>query len=134
MIRVVVDTNVLVSALIKAHGAEAFVLSLVAEKTLSWCASPSILAEYGAVLGRRKFVHLSETYVTALLKLAGEAELVTPSFVLKESPHEPDNRFLECAEAATADYLVTGNLRHFPTQWKKTRIVNARQLLQAVNK
>ena len=30
------------------------------------------------------------------------------------SPHQPDNRFLECAEAALATYLVTGNSRHFP--------------------
>jgi predicted nucleic acid-binding protein len=31
-----------------------------------------------------------------------------------------DNQFLECAEAAQADYLVTGNIRHFPEVWKET--------------
>jgi len=36
---------------------------------------------------------------------------------------------LECAQAARADYLVTGNLKHFPTSWTETRIVTARWLL-----
>ena len=48
---------------------------------------------------------------------------------LSACPDGDDNRFLECAAAAEADYLVTGNKRHFPMQWKKTRIVNARELL-----
>jgi predicted nucleic acid-binding protein len=41
-----------------------------------------------------------------------------------------DNKFLECAEAANADYLVTGNKRHFPRAWKVTRVVNARELIE----
>ena len=36
---------------------------------------------------------------------------------------------LECAEVASADYLVTGNKRHFPKRWKVTAVVNARELL-----
>jgi predicted nucleic acid-binding protein len=64
MIRVVVDTNVLVSALLKENGAEAAVLFDVAEKTLRWCVSPRILAEYESVLRRPKFSHVSETYIT----------------------------------------------------------------------
>ena len=41
----------------------------------------------------------------------------------------PDNRFLECAEAAEADYLVTGNTRHFPRSYQNTQIVSGRRLL-----
>lgn len=43
-----------------------------------------------------------------------------------------DNIFLECAQAAGAAYLVTGNPRHFPDIWHYTRIVTARQLLNIV--
>jgi predicted nucleic acid-binding protein len=43
-----------------------------------------------------------------------------------------DNRFLECAESAGADFLVTGNRRHFPKVWKTARIVNAREFLSSV--
>jgi predicted nucleic acid-binding protein len=60
--------------------------------------------------------------------LASEAILVTPTNRLDVSPDEPDNRVLECAEAATADFLVTGNKRHFPKRWKNTGVVNAREL------
>ena|ERR1700692_3255956 len=134
MTRVVIDTNVLVSALLNEHGAEAAVLFTVADKKLIWCLSPAILNEYQEVLRRPKFSHLSEVYRTALLRLAAEAEQVTPSFILKESPHEPDNRFLECAETVQADYLVTGNSRHFPKHWKNTKIVNARQLIDLLKK
>ena len=41
---------------------------------------------------------------------------------------------VECAEAANAGYLVTGNKRHFPVRWKKTEILNARELLAKLNK
>jgi predicted nucleic acid-binding protein len=40
-----------------------------------------------------------------------------------------DNRFLECAEAARAHYLVTGNIRHFPEVWEETRIVTPREFI-----
>jgi predicted nucleic acid-binding protein len=41
-----------------------------------------------------------------------------------------DNRFLECAEAGKADYIVTGNKRDFPSKWRQTQIVNSRELLE----
>jgi predicted nucleic acid-binding protein len=44
------------------------------------------------------------------------------------SPDEQNNRVLECAEAAAADFLITGNKRHFPKRWKATQILNAREL------
>jgi predicted nucleic acid-binding protein len=45
--------------------------------------------------------------------------------------HDPeDNRFLECAEAARADYLATGSKRHFPRNRRQTLVVNARELIE----
>ena len=40
--------------------------------------------------------------------------------------------FLECADAARADYAVTGNLRHFPRFWKKTKIITPREFIGLV--
>lgn len=59
---------------------------------------------------------------------------ITPTHTLQESPDETDNPFLECAEAASADYLVTGNIKHFPLEFKTTRIVTPAQLLALSNK
>ena len=64
--------------------------------------------------------------------LKDQATMVTPRDIVTESKDEPDNRFLECAEEADADYLVTGNKRHFPKSWKSTRIVNSREFIQVV--
>jgi predicted nucleic acid-binding protein len=60
--------------------------------------------------------------------------MIAPATTLAVSPDETDNRFLECAEAAGADFLVTGNRRHFPNVWKTTRIVSARELVEFVLK
>jgi len=43
-----------------------------------------------------------------------------------------DNRFLECADAACADYLVTGNQRLFSRFWKKTKVITSREFIGIV--
>jgi predicted nucleic acid-binding protein len=43
-----------------------------------------------------------------------------------------DNKFLECADAARADYFVTGNQRHFPRFWKKTTVISSREFIGIV--
>jgi predicted nucleic acid-binding protein len=54
---------------------------------------------------------------------------VTPRAVLNLSNHEPDNRIYECAQAAHARYIVTGNRKHFAQSYKSIEIANTRQLL-----
>jgi len=58
------------------------------------------------------------------------AQIVSPSRKLTIANDPADNRFLECAEAARADYLVTGNKRHLPPKWRQTSVVNARELIE----
>jgi uncharacterized protein len=43
-----------------------------------------------------------------------------------------DNVFIECADAARADYLVTGDQRHFPKFWKSTKVINSREFLYVI--
>ena len=40
-----------------------------------------------------------------------------------------DDKFIECADAARADYLITGNRRHFPAFWKGTKIITPREFI-----
>ena len=56
--------------------------------------------------------------------------MVTQANTLQISKDEADNRFYECAEAAAADYLVTGNIKHFPKDHKTTKIVTPRQMFE----
>jgi predicted nucleic acid-binding protein len=39
---------------------------------------------------------------------------------------------LECANAASADFLVTGNVKHFPPDWANVRVVTPRQFLDVL--
>lgn len=55
---------------------------------------------------------------------------VTPTVTLKISSDDDDNRIYECAAEALADYIVTGNTRHFPRPYKATRILTSRQLVE----
>lgn len=132
MTKVVLDTNVVVSAMLVRRGNEAQVLRLALSKMLLVCVTKEILSEYDEVLHRQKFRFLSENSIRAVLKGLSQGEVPRPEFALSASPDLKDNRFLECAEAARADYLVTGNKRHFPSAWKDTKIVNARELLEAI--
>lgn len=62
----------------------------------------------------------------ALIRFGGASRTIN------ESVDDADNRFLECAEAARADFLVTGNKRHFPKRWNETQVVNARELVEMI--
>src|SRR6266853_3358908 len=126
--RVVLDTNVVVSAALHIGGLEAQVIELIAARVLSLYISSEVLSEYRAVLQRPKFKMLNSEYISRLLNLlADEATHVSPTIRLSASTDDADNRFLECAEAAEADFLMTGNKRHFPERWRTTNVVNARE-------
>ncbi|MGA2391036.1 MAG: putative toxin-antitoxin system toxin component, PIN family [Candidatus Sulfotelmatobacter sp.] len=129
-IRVVLDTNVVVSAHLSSEGYERSVLDLALAGKLRMFASEAILREYESVLRRPKF-QLNPLSVSRSLRLLRAAAQVVHPYRRLNVAHDPgDNRFLECAEVSAADYLVTGNKRHFPGQWRQTLIVNARELLE----
>jgi len=129
-IRVVLDTNVVVSAHLNDEGYERSVLDLALSGKLRMFFSEAILREYESVLRRPKFRLKPRSVSHSLRLLRAAARVVAPYVEINVARDPGDNRFLECAEAAKADYLVTGNKRHFPKQWRQTLIVNARELLE----
>ncbi len=64
--------------------------------------------------------------------IKSRAHAVVPARRLQVTPDPDDNVFLECADAARADYLVIGNTRHFPRFWKKTKVITSREFLSIV--
>ena len=127
--RVVLDTNVLVSACWKPDGLEARVVQMARDGILVVCVSPVIFAEYRDVLVRRKLRSIQTKAEDLLQWLEAAAVLVEPTSTVAAATDEDDNRFLECAEAALAEALITGNLRHYPAGWKSTPVENARTFL-----
>ena len=130
-LRIVLDTNVLVSAGLKPLGPQAEIMNLVMAGEIELCISEPMLTEYREVFSRRKFAHISATRFANLLAfIESDATRFTPTRQLKISQHDSDNCFYECADAAEADYIVTGNLKHFTKPYKTTKIINTRQLLE----
>lgn len=130
--KIVLDTNVIVSAHLRARGLEAFVLDLALALKLQLYLSAEILEEYEGVLRRPRF-SIDPKKVTGSIRLIKKkAKRVKPTHKSTISPDPDDNKFLECAEAAGADYLVTGNRKHFPLKHHKTAIVNAKQLIELI--
>jgi putative PIN family toxin of toxin-antitoxin system len=129
MIRVVLDTNVLVSANLSEEGLEALVVSLALNQKIQLHVSEPILQEYERVLRYPRLKFEAKEVARFLARLRRNSVLVMPTRKVSASPDEADNRFLECAEAARADFLVTGNKKHFPKRWKTTEVVNSRELL-----
>jgi putative PIN family toxin of toxin-antitoxin system len=129
---VVLDTNVVVSAHLRSDGLERFVLDLALAGAIKLYMSHEILEEYSGVL-RRARLGISPDLVADSLDLVRKvAKFVRPKQTLSISSDSDDNKFLECAEETGADYLVTGNKRHFPKAWGRTRVVSARELLEEI--
>jgi putative PIN family toxin of toxin-antitoxin system len=131
-LKVVLDTNVLVSAHLNSGGFERFVLDLALASKLQLFVSAEILDEYEGVLMRPKFGIAPELVQASLDLIKSKAKRVKSKRRVTESPDPEDNKFLECADAAGADYLITGNKRHFPASFGNTRVVNARELIEII--
>jgi putative PIN family toxin of toxin-antitoxin system len=132
-LRLVIDTNILVSAALKPQGSQRTVLVIAMAKPARLHFSSKILAEYQEVLSRPE-IRIRISLRNQLLQLLqNQAHLVKPSRRLEVASDPDDNIFLECADAARADYLIIGNLRHFPRFWKQTKIVSSREFLDLVS-
>jgi putative PIN family toxin of toxin-antitoxin system len=133
VIRVVLDTNVIVSALLHPLGAPAAVFLLVAAGAVQLCVSGNIYAEYEEVIRRPRFAR-NEDVISATLQTVREKGFwVKPTETIKACSDSDDDIFLECAHAARADYLVTGNLKHFPHSWGATLIVTPRRFVDLLS-
>ena len=111
--RTVVDTNVLVSGLLKPYGAPGEIVRLVASGALRVCHDARILAEYQEVLRRPKF-GFRPSDIDALLDYIRSNGLAVSATPLPRRLRDPDDEiFLEVALAAAARHLITGNLSDY---------------------
>jgi uncharacterized protein len=119
--RIVLDTNVLVSGLISPHGPPGRLVDMVVGGSLAILVDDRILREYAEVLTRPRFGFDRATALQFVALLAEAAERVDASHVAISLPDSDDAPFLEVAVAGSADVLVTGNARHFKTRDKGAR-------------
>ena len=133
MIRAVIDTNVLVSAMISPEGNEALLLLAINTGLVTPCYSASMLEEYSAVLQRAKFRFPAAAVEALVEMLRTRGEEVVPAQISHVSPDPEDDQFIASALAANADFLITGNKRHFPTEnLPGIKVIGARELIERI--
>lgn len=126
MIKAILDTNVIVSAIVFG-GKPREVLNLVIEGKVKLFLSKPIVDEVKEILGGRKF-RFGNPYVTAIgQELESISEIVYPQKRLRIIKEDPDDdMFIECAVAARADYIISGD-KHLLNllRYDNIKIVNA---------
>ena len=133
--KIVLDTNVLVSGLLSPFSHSGEIVRLVASGKIEICYDARIFTEYKNVLTREKFP-FDKNDVEDLLAEIKACGSVTTGKLLSERLTDPDDEpFLEIAVGGEVLYLVTGNLRHYPEKkWEGVRIVSPADFLKILRK
>ena len=131
-LRLVIDTNVVVSAALKPEGLQRTVVLLAMTKPARWYVPDPIVSEYAMVLARAELKIRKSLRQQLLQLIKNHAHVVVPSRLAQITSDPADNIFVECADAARADYLVTGNQRHYPKFWKNTKIISSSEFLSVI--
>lgn len=107
--KIVIDTNVVVSAVLKDRNPETVILFVIGNPEFEWVASRDIVEEYIAVLGRERFAVPKEI----LEKWSDIFNEVITFVDVTSTVHFPrdqkDATFIACALSAGADYFITGD-------------------------
>ncbi len=112
--KIVLDTNVLISGILSPGGNPSSILNLIINKRLILLADTRILTEYEEVLKRPKFQFRSEWIKSLMDFIRNECELIIPDPSDTMFLDPDDRMFWEVAWTGKALYIVTGNKRHFP--------------------
>jgi prevent-host-death family protein len=117
----------------QAGGMQRTVILLAMTKPARWYVSDAIVANNQVVLPRPELKIRRSLRLQLLQLIENQTRAVTPSRLGQVTTSDPaDNMFVECADAARADYLITGNPHHFPTFWKNTKIITSSEFMRII--
>ena len=131
--RVVLDTNVLVSGLLQPRGPSGTIVRGVLRGKICLFYDARILNEYREVLRRPKFRFRPSEIEAFLDQLQSVGVPVAASAISLQLPDPDDAPFLEVAVSGGAPYLVTGNRRHFPGHIGPLKVVSPRDFLSLLD-
>jgi putative PIN family toxin of toxin-antitoxin system len=118
--KIVLDTNIVVSGLLQSQGNPAQVLTLVLSGAVQVCHDERILAEYAEVLARPRFKFDPKRVRDVLNKIEADGLAVDATSQQDlDLPDTDDEPFLAVALAALMDFLVTGNLSDYPSDKRR---------------
>jgi putative PIN family toxin of toxin-antitoxin system len=125
--KIVLDTNVIVSALLNPYGVPAKILGPVLNGTIKIVYDNRILEEYKDVLNRKKLNINAEliNFIIDFINNEGEYRIAEHQNIkLKDGD---DQVFYEVYKSGEIDYLITGNIKDFP---KEKNIVTPREYIE----
>ena len=131
MQKVIIDTNVLVSALIQRNYPNFILYNYVLENLVEVCISDDLFGEYLEVLNRPKFSKYSDFVNNAeivLSQIETRATKFYPTRLFDIIEDNADNRLLELAVDSKADFIITGNTNDFKmSEFQGTKIVTPKE-------
>ncbi len=134
MLKIIIDTNVLVSSLIQKSYPFLIIDAVFLDKQIQLCISNDVFEEYSDVLNRKKFFKYPDFISNAKNLLANIQEHATkyyPANKLSILSDQSDNKFFELADICAAEYLITGNTNDFKIkEYKQTRIVSPKEFCE----
>lgn len=128
----VIDTNVLVSAMLKWSSVPGNIMELVFDSTITPLLNEQILHEYEEVLLRPKFAFTKDIVDTVIAEIKNRAIFINAEKLDIEMPDLNDKIFYEVVmekRKGEDAYLVTGNIKHFPI---KPYVVTPKQMLDII--
>jgi len=114
--KVVVDTNVIISALLIPEGNPAKIISLILNEKIKILYDNRIIFEYSDVLSRKEFNFPKEIINDLINYFKHEGEFINSDYEKIKFIDEEDKKFYEVYKTGKADYLITGNIKHFPKE------------------
>lgn len=129
MLKAVIDTNVLVFALLSPSGSPARVFDHALNGNVIICYDSRIIAEYQEVLQRAKFGFDKRAVNQIVDFIIHSGASIVPEPMPEAFEDESDKVFYEVAKTAKG-YLVTGNAKHFP---KDPIVVGPQEFLSVVD-
>jgi putative PIN family toxin of toxin-antitoxin system len=124
--KIVLDTNVIVSALLRPQSLPAKILGYVLNGTIEIAYDNNILAEYIYVLNREKF-KINKDLIKIVLDYITNEGVYTISMPRNiKFVDEDDKVFYELYKSEGIDYLITGNIKDFP---KEKNIITPREFI-----
>lgn len=107
--KIIVDTNVLISAILKDRQPEEVILYIAGQPDIHWIVSREILDEYKDVLSRKKF-NLTKDIIDKWIKILDQLTVIVDvKNTINFSRDQKDSKFLSCALGVSAEYLITGD-------------------------
>jgi putative PIN family toxin of toxin-antitoxin system len=129
--KIVCDTNVLVSGLLSPFGPSAKIVRLIASADVTVLVDARLVSEYREVLLRPKFGFSSDAVEALLDQIMASGDSVSAGPIHRPLPDPDDEPFLEVAISGMADALVTGNQRHYPKPARAgIRVLSPREFLE----